>query len=363
MIFLKQYLQAVWPNVWKVEPLWHPIATSADYPDDRTPLGTSVAVGTNGVTLEYDMDANPEGLPTVYRTNWQGKQRLYSTARTNLLTYSQAFDNAAWSKTRATVATSSAVAPDGTATAYKLTEDTTASNTHNIIRNVTVAANTTVTYSVFVKAAERTWACVQIGNFSNQTNAQAVYINLATGELTASDMSRAKVTAYPNGWYRVSTTVTTIGSSVTLAPSVYTALLGTSATYTGDGTSGIHVWGAQLEVGGTVTSYVPTTTTTVTVTDYTVAANGVATFSDGVTPATALTHFRTGRIRVTLPVTSDNGLGLLEIAKAFRSTLAPRLLLELQLSTIFENKGNTGGLAFANVARGVMPILAIGKLS
>jgi hypothetical protein len=68
-------------------------------------------------------------------------------------------------------------------------------------------------------------------------------------------------------------------------------------------------------------------------------------------------------VRVTLPVTSDNGLGLLEVAKAFRSVLAARLILELQLSTVFEGIGNTGGLAAANGAMGVMPVLAIGKLS
>jgi hypothetical protein len=110
-------------------------------------------------------------------------------------------------------------------------------------------------------------------------------------------------------------------------------------------------------------SYIPVTTANVTVTDYTLDDDGIATFADGVTPATPLTYFRTGRVRVTLPVSSDNGLGLLEIAKAFRSVLAARLMIELQLSTIFENVGSSGGLTFSNGATACMPFMAIGTLT
>lgn len=74
------------------------------------------------------------------------------------------------------------------------------------------------------------------------------------------------------------------------------------------------------------------------------------------------THFLTGRVRITLPVSSDNGLGLTEIARAFRSTLPARLMLEFKLGTQFDSSGNNGGLALANGAIGIMPFTAIGIL-
>ncbi|WP_156920677.1 phage head spike fiber domain-containing protein [Fundidesulfovibrio putealis] len=56
------------------------------------------------------------------------KGLLIEEQRTNLLYPSEDFSNAAWTKTRATITANAAVAPDGTMTADKLVEDTTASS-------------------------------------------------------------------------------------------------------------------------------------------------------------------------------------------------------------------------------------------
>jgi hypothetical protein len=39
MLFLRKYLQTVWPNEWRVDQLWHPIATMLNYPNDKTADG------------------------------------------------------------------------------------------------------------------------------------------------------------------------------------------------------------------------------------------------------------------------------------------------------------------------------------
>jgi hypothetical protein len=119
-----------------------------------------------------------------------------------------------------------------------------------------------------------------------------------------------------------------------------------------------------MSIEGPASGYIKTTTVAASFTDFTVDANGIATFAEGGTPPAPLVYFRTGRIRITLPVSVDNGLGLVEIAKAFRSTLAARLMLELQLSTVFESLGQaSGGLSLAGGALGCMPILVGGTLT
>jgi hypothetical protein len=36
VLFLKKYLQTVWPNEWSIDQFWHPIATAIEYPEHKT---------------------------------------------------------------------------------------------------------------------------------------------------------------------------------------------------------------------------------------------------------------------------------------------------------------------------------------
>jgi hypothetical protein len=177
--------------------------------------------------------------------------------RRNLLTYSDQFDNAGWAKTRASVVANIVVAPDGTLTGDKVVEDTTASDIHIVNQNVTPVGNTTYTYSIYVKAGERTFAEVFVGLFVSQVASNTIRINLLTGEFSASDTSRTRVENVGNGWWRVASTITTIASPGSIGPRVGPTISLATGSYTGDGTSGIYIWGAQLEVGSTATEYQP----------------------------------------------------------------------------------------------------------
>jgi hypothetical protein len=178
---------------------------------------------------------------------------------------SQTFDNASWTKSDTTVTANAATAPDGTLTADKIVASATTA-VHKIQRDVSVSSPNAYTFSVFAKAAEYGFCSVNTGGSGGAgLSARTAVVNLTTGALVSETVTgMTTITALASGWYRIS--VTTAAATGSGSPGFFVEPLSTSTagSYTGDGTSGIFLWGAQLEAASFPSSYVPTTSASVT---------------------------------------------------------------------------------------------------
>lgn len=200
----------------------------------------------------------------------ESKGFLVEEQRSNLLTYSDDFSNAAWTKSNITNVVNVVVAPDGTLSADKVILDSgIAVNTGSLKQTTSKTASaTTYTVSVYAKAGGFDRVKLYCRDASMSSNSAQVTVSLVDGSISGAATALGTFTSASstvlnvgNGWYRVSLTFTTgtetsiWGGGVLLADSVKT---------TGDGFSGIYIWGAQLEAGSFPTSYIPTTSAQVT---------------------------------------------------------------------------------------------------
>ena len=166
------------------------------------------------------------------------------SARYNLLTKTEDFSDAAWTKTRCSINANAITAPDGTLTADKLIEDSSASTTHAIQSSAQTLPLGNYTGVFYGKAAERTWAVLGIG----ASTTGIAYFDLLNGLVgTVTGGYTASIQSVGNGWFKCTLTGQA-AATLTNPYAIYTATGNNGGSYTGDGTSGVYIWGADLRV-------------------------------------------------------------------------------------------------------------------
>lgn len=186
-----------------------------------------------------EMDSN---IPRIDKDG----NTLYEPARTNLLTYSQDFSNASWTKFAGgtgiapVVTPNIEIAPDGTLTADRVVFDSgvgvTSSDRSLLSVVISVTSGVPYTTSVYLKGSVG-------GEQISIPNARGVY---STITLTTS-------------WQKFTLTETTSTTSSNLQFGIRQAVDGTIKS-----TATIYIWGAQFEQGSYPSSYIPTTSATAT---------------------------------------------------------------------------------------------------
>jgi hypothetical protein len=194
--------------------------------------------------------------------------------RRNLLTYTEQFDNSVWLMLGSSGASRTAnvtTAPDGTNTADKYAVGT-GSGAWYIANyaNPNLVSGQAYTFSVYVKADGLNFVFVRPHNNTGTFGASGFIVSLTDGTITypsnpLTPASTGVATSVGNGWWRISATSTANASSTGGAggPGIWpcngTTFSSTNgsgpANFTGDGTSGLFLWGAQLELGSVATDY------------------------------------------------------------------------------------------------------------
>jgi hypothetical protein len=248
-------------------------ATAPGSRGDYWAIKTDVSDGTSGIylwgaQLEQSTTVG-EYIPTTSTINsaprfdhdpttGESLGLLVEEQRSNIFLQSERIDQSPWTLTLASVVAETSVLPNGGNSAYKLVPDS-GSGAGLCRQNPTLADNTVYTISIFAKAAGFSQFFIQLFDKAG-TFAQSRTIDLSTGGVSGSETGSSITSAvnYGNGWYRlILANVNSLSGATT--PNVRFRVAGT-----GDGTSGIYFWGAQLEAGAFPTSYIPTSGTTAT---------------------------------------------------------------------------------------------------
>jgi hypothetical protein len=242
------------PDRYKAAKLYSQIPNSGDGDLDFARASVATRVNASGL-----IESVASGVPRLDYTGGGCPALLLEPQRANLTFWSEDFTNAAYISNQITVTSNFATAPNGEMTADKLVENT-ANSTHGFSKNTSLGGSvdsSMYAISFYLKANGR--SRVQIFDNNQNTSGSSVF-DLSTGTVIN---GTGTISLQQNGFYRC--TIYPLKNFSTTSVIVFRLIsTGTTTTYTGDGISGVIIWGTQVEAGVYPTSYIPTTTASVT---------------------------------------------------------------------------------------------------
>jgi hypothetical protein len=263
------------PARFKTGKLYTPVATtsgglvlgaSGDFNVTRATIATRVnasgliEVVASGIPrLDYFASGGVAGCPAL----------LVEPSAQNIMAQSETLSvSGNWSRTNVLVSGGVIASPNGLASGTLIVA-TSGNTQHSINRQASsVTSGAVVTVSCFFKAhGTNNFAQLVIGGFEFSPASPFANFNLSgNGAITTGTYSSAFIQNYGNGWYRcgLTTTAAANGSPTCLINPILASGTARDSSFTGDGVNGVYAWGFQVEAGSVATSYIPTTTGSVT---------------------------------------------------------------------------------------------------
>ena len=222
---------------------------------DFTRATTGTFIGSNGQIQTAAINA-PRFTHDPVTREVQGL--LIEEARTNLVLYSDQFENSVWSKAAVTVTENEENAPNGTATADKIFEKT--DNAQHFLEQSGLPTSAGFyTQSIFLKAGTIEDCALSVVHLGEIVGTSTVNVNLSLGTISGAThlIISTSIEELSNEWFRASITYELTGAATSVRMRVFAGL---SSVRVGNTANFIYIWGAQAEEeGGGPTSYIPTT--------------------------------------------------------------------------------------------------------
>jgi hypothetical protein len=189
---------------------------------------------------------------------------------TNLIEFSNNFNDDSYNKFRVSIDSNSLISPEGINNASFLKEDLT--NTTHLLRYVQAVSSQSLCFSVFAKKNTNN-RNIEIDCGSNDINA---VFNLNLGTIISQHNSNPKITSIGNDWFLCS-----VSRGLVVGEDYFQIRLmkNNELSYLGDGASGVYIFGAQLSTK--LATYVPTNGTAQTRLAETASKSGLGALLSG----------------------------------------------------------------------------------